>query len=162
SAIPAAGLCPKWRWLCAPSWRKKRPAGAAWLPSSLQRVPSCGSSAERGDTRALRGELTTAQQPGVVGDGLQMGRLMRDYQESFARIAPAAHQPADGGGRIRIEIGKRLIQQQQFRIVKHGARQRQALPHSLRVVADPALKAGVEADRSNRAFQAALVSYSAE
>src|SRR6184192_3942798 len=102
----------------------KKPPQLAPALVSVEPRSSCSPATQRRGPFSFRGQFTTAQQPRSVGNSLQMRGLMRDHQQRFTAIAPCPHQLADGGGGPWIEVGKRLIEQQEFRIVKHSARQR--------------------------------------
>ncbi len=81
-----------------------------------------------------------------VGYVLHHRGLVRDDQDRLARIS----QPSQDVSHVRrganIDVRERFIQQNDVRIVQHRARQRQPLPHALRILPDAALQLGIEPD----------------
>ncbi len=65
-------------------------------------------------------------------------RLMRHDEDRLALIANSSQHRRHIASGMHIDVGERLIQQHQLGIVQHGARQRQPLPHALRILADAA------------------------
>jgi hypothetical protein len=69
-----------------------------------------------------------------------------DDEDRFSLVAQTSQQVHHIGGGVNIYVGKRLVEQQNPGIVEQRSRQRHALPHALRVLANGALQRGIEAD----------------
>src|SRR5712692_1972358 len=89
--------------------------------------------------------------PGDVAD------LVCDHQNSLARIA----QLSDEGGNVArgsyIEVGKGFIEKKDLGIVHQHARQREALPHALRIVPGAAFQFWIKPHRANGSSELLLV-----
>ena len=85
-----------------------------------------------------------------VGDAFHQLRLMRDHEDCLPLIANSSQHRSHLAGGMHVNVGKGLVQQHQLGIVQDGARQRQPLPHSLRVLTDTAPKIRIKADHQHR------------
>src|SRR6266568_3655715 len=81
--------------------------------------------------------------PGDVAD------LMRDHQNSLARIAQLSNEGGNVARGSYVEIGKGFIEKKDLGIVHQHARQREALPHALGVVPSAALQFWIKSHRAN-------------
>ena len=66
---------------------------------------------------------------------------MRRDQDRLSETLQLLHDRLELGTRARIQTGRRLVEQQHFRIVQHGAREQHALPLPFRKSADRILRA---------------------
>ena len=81
-----------------------------------------------------------------IGDAFEQRSLMRDHENCFAGVAHAREQADHFAGGMNVDVGERLIEQQNFRIVQDRAGQRHALAHALRILADGARQLRIEPD----------------
>ena len=86
----------------------------------------------------------------LVGNAFHQRRLVCHHENRLTLIANPSQHRSHVARRTHIDIGERLIQQDQFRTVQDSAGQRQPLPHSLRVLADAPRKIGIEPDHAHR------------
>ena len=71
---------------------------------------------------------------------------MRDQKNSSSSRTHCGKKPGDLCRRLRIDIGKRFVEQQQLWRMKNGASQRQALPHALRILSHTTSERRIEPD----------------
>src|SRR5207237_10159266 len=112
-----------------------RPFAAGSLLDSLARAQRsmAVSSLALNDRSGMQGDPLV----GNSGEGFQ---LMCDDNHSRSTITQASEQCRHCRDGSSIDIGERLVEQQQIRRGKDCASQRQALLHSLRIVADASLR----------------------
>ena len=79
-----------------------------------------------------------------VGLGQRAGDVVADQHARAARGAPDQRLEQLGGGRV--EVGARLVEQQQRRLVQHGPGDGDALDHAARELADRVVGAALHAD----------------
>ncbi len=66
----------------------------------------------------------------TVGDGVNAGQLVAHNHEGKAEVVQACNQEIDAGRGNRVQSGGRLVQEQNSRIQRHGARDGRAFLHS--------------------------------
>src|SRR5947207_11771178 len=89
--------------------------------------------------------------PGDVAD------LVRDHQNGLACIAQLADERRNVARGSYVKVGKGFIEKKDLGIVHEHARQREALPHALRIVPRAALQLGIKSHGANGCGELLLV-----
>lgn len=98
-------------------------------------------------------ELSARHEEKFVGHVSQDAELVRDQQNGFAFRTHAGQQLDDVSGGVGIDVGERLVEEQQRRLVEDGASERESLAHALRVLSYTALQTRVKPDSADGALK---------
>ncbi len=82
----------------------------------------------------------------LISHWFHQRRLVSHDEDCFPLVANPSEHGRHIAGRVCINVGERLIEQHQIRIVQHCPCQREPLTHSLRVLSDAPLEVRIEAD----------------